>query len=33
MPQTSGIDLAKELIALRGDMPVILSSGHTDLDR
>jgi CheY-like chemotaxis protein len=33
MPQTTGIHLAKELIALRGDLPVILSSGHTDLDR
>jgi DNA-binding NarL/FixJ family response regulator len=32
MPQTSGIDLAKELIAVRGDVPIILSSGHTDLD-
>lgn len=33
MPQTTGMHLAKELIALRGDLPVILSSGHTDLDR
>ncbi len=33
MPQTTGIHLAKELITLRGDLPVILSSGHTDLDR
>lgn len=33
MPHTTGMHLAKELIALRGDLPVILSSGHTDLDR
>jgi CheY-like chemotaxis protein len=30
MPGRSGVSLAKELLALRADLPVVLYSGHMD---
>ncbi len=31
MPEMTGIDLAKEILAIRADMPILMCTGFSDL--